>query len=621
MRIPREAIEAIRERVSVVDIVGQDVTLKRKGGSLMGLCPFHQEKTPSFSVVPAKGIYHCFGCGEGGDIFAFVQKTRGLSFYEAVKELAEQAGVTIQERELSPEELRKIRARAGLHDICQLASEYFHAVLMTRAEGKEALAYVRARGVSEESIQTFRIGYAPEAWDGLLNHLHKEGVTIEQAVAAGLARWREPGNARRGAYDLFRDRIIIPILDRRGRAIAFGGRILTDREGAPKYVNSPETDIYKKSKTLYGLSHALASIQRNNRMLVVEGYFDVIALHQAGFPETVATCGTSLTDQHLHSIRTLTSTVIALFDADEAGMRAAERSLPLFFGAGIEPMRLTVVGAKDPDEYIQEFGANAFEDLLAKCEPLYEVVLRQVAKRHGPTPGGRQQSVNELAPVLRRLDGASRDVHIEKTASVLRVSARSVREKVGQSESAPRVRPPPTRWNPHPRLKTLLWLMLHYPGEVAEELLGFPHPEWLTDNTEALRAIGLLLQGMGLPEVMEAVADVDVARLLRVEATRDLKYEAQAARKETLSFLRDLQIQHLEREMFGLQQAIEAELGAGRVPREQLTQKSEVQAKLNQLRQSDTWRTSEDVADAEAAQPVAAGGDQVSVEAHIDSAD
>jgi len=590
VRIPREVIESIRERISVVDIVGQEVTLKRKGGSMMGLCPFHQEKSPSFSVVPQKGIYHCFGCGEGGDIFAFVQKTRGLAFYEAVKELAEQAGVTIQERELSPEELRRIRARAGLHEICQLASEYFHSVLLTRAEGKDALSYVKKRGVSDESIQTFKIGYAPEAWDGLLNHLHTQGVTVEQAVAAGLARWREPGNARRGAYDLFRDRIIIPILDRRGRPIAFGGRILTDRDGAPKYVNSPETDIYKKSKTLYGLSHALSSIQRNNRMLVVEGYFDVIALHQAGFAETVATCGTSLTEQHLRSIRTLTNTVIALFDADEAGMRAAERSLPLFFSAGIEPLRLTVEGAKDPDEFIQEFGANAFEDLMVKSEPLYEVVLRRVAKRHGPTPGGRQRSVDDLAPILRRLDGASRDAQLERTASVLRVSSRSVREKVGRAEAAPRVRPPPTRWNPHPRLRTLMWLMLHYPGEVAEELLDFPHPEWLTDNPEALRAVGMLLQGVSLPEVMEAVGDMDVARVLRIEATRDLGYEPPTARQETLTFLRDLRIQHLEQELFVLQQEIDAEFGAGRVPKEGLTRKSELQSQLNVLRKGSTWR-------------------------------
>lgn len=596
-RIPREAIEAIRERVSVVDVVGQEVTLKRKGGSLMGLCPFHQEKTPSFSVVPAKGIYHCFGCNEGGDIFAFVQKTRGLTFYEAVKELAEQAGVTIQERELSPEDLRRIRARAGLHEICKLASDYFHSVLMTRTEGRAALKYVKDRGVSDESISTFQIGYAPEAWDGLLNHLHQQGVTVEQAVAAGLARWREPGNARRGAYDLFRDRIIIPILDRRGRPIAFGGRILTDREGAPKYVNSPETDIYKKSKTLYGLSNALAAIQRNNRMLVVEGYFDVIALHQAGFPETVATCGTALTEQHLRSIRTLTNTVIAVFDADEAGMRAAERSLPLFFGAGIEPKRLTVEGAKDPDEYIQEFGANKFEDLLAHAEPLYEVVLRRVAKKHGPTPGGRQQSVNDMAPILRRLDGASRDAHIERTASVLRVSARSVREKVGRVEPTQRPRPTPSRWNPHPRLRTLMWLMLHYPSEVADALLAFPHPEWITDNTEALRAVGMLLAGKGLPEVMEAVADVDVARLLRIEATRDLGYEAVTARRETLVFLRDLRIQHLEQEMFGLQQEIEAELGAGRVPRDGLKRKSEIQALLGRLRQSDSWQIEDETSE------------------------
>ena len=545
--------------------------------------------------MPHKGIYHCFGCGEGGDVFAFVQKTRGLSFYEAVKELAEQAGVTIEERELSPEELRRMRARAGLHEICQMAAEHWHANLLTRAEGREALAYLKARGVTDESIATFKIGYAPESWDDLLNRLHREGVTVEQAVAAGLARWREPGNRRRGAYDLFRDRIIIPILDRRGRPIAFGGRILTDRDGAPKYVNSPETDIYKKSRTLYGLSNALAAIQRNNRLLVVEGYFDVIALHQAGFPEAVATCGTSLTEQHLQAIRTLTGKVIALFDADEAGMRAAERSLPLFFSANIEPLRLTVEGAKDPDEYIQEYGANAFEDLLVKAEPLFEVVMRRVAGRCGPTPGGRQQAVEELVPSLRRLTGPSRSAHIERLAQFLRVDVRSIFRMAGpgQRGGGRGARPLPSRWNPHPRLRTLLWLMLNYPGEVAEELVDFPHPEWLTDNGEALRAIGMLLQGAGLPEVMEAVADVDVARLLREEATRELNYEPSQARQETLTFLRDIELKHMEEELFLVQQQVDEAFAAGRVDRELLQRKTDLQKQIGALKRSRTWRLDE----------------------------
>jgi DNA primase len=213
VRIPREVIEELRERISIKEVIAPVVTLKRKGGSLMGLCPFHQEKTPSFSVVPSKGIFHCFGCNEGGDIFTFVQKTRGLTFYEAAKELAEQAGVALPERDLTHEELRRIRARAGLHEICQNAMEHFQSILLTSSEGQIAIDYLRDRGVSEESIKTFRIGYAPDSWNSLVDYLHTLGITLEQAVAAGLARFRDPGNPRRGGYDLFRGRIIIPIFD------------------------------------------------------------------------------------------------------------------------------------------------------------------------------------------------------------------------------------------------------------------------------------------------------------------------------------------------------------------------------------------------------------------------
>ncbi|MEL6348977.1 MAG: DNA primase [Myxococcota bacterium] len=589
MRIPRESIEAIRERVSIVDVVSQEVTLKRKGSSLMGLCPFHQEKTPSFSVVPSKNIFHCFGCNEGGDIFAFVQKTRGLSFYEAVKELGEQCGISVEDKELTPQEIRRIRARSSLYDICQLAAQHWQANLLTREVGAEAKAYLEKRGLSDESISTFQVGFAADAWDDLLNFLHTEGVSVEQAVAAGLARWREPGNPNRGAYDLFRDRVIIPIFDRRSRPIAFGGRILHARDGAPKYVNSPETDIYKKSRTLYGLSHAVSAIQRNNRMLVVEGYFDVIALHQAGFPETVATCGTAMTEQHLQSIRTLTGTVIALFDADEAGMRAAERSLPLFFSAGIEPLRLAVENAKDPDEYIQEFGAEKFDDMLTRSEPLFDVVLRQVSTRFGPTPGGRQQAVDAVAPLLRRLSGAAQDVHLERVARYLRVERRSVWEKVGASRRSERVRPQPSHWNPSPRLKTLIWLMLHHSEEVARELNAFPHPEWLTDNMEALRAIGMLLQGHDLPDVLDAVGDVDVSRLLRVQAGLDLEYDPAMARRETLIFLRDLERENLERQLFEVQQKVEEAFQQGRVPPE-LKERQALQKRLSQIKRSDTWR-------------------------------
>jgi DNA primase len=545
VRIPREVIEELRERISIIEVITPVVTLKRKGSSMMGLCPFHQEKSPSFSVVPSKGIFHCFGCGEGGDIFTFVQKTRGLGFYEAAKELADQAGVALPERELSIDELRRIKARAGIHEICQHAMEHFQSRLLTSADGQPALDYLHNRGVSDESIKTFKIGYAPDKWDDLLNNLHTLGITLEQAVAGGLARFRDPSNANRGGYDLFRGRIIVPILDRRGRVIAFGGRLFKGPEDAPKYVNSPETDIYKKSRILYGLPQALSAIQRNERALIVEGYFDVIALSQAGFPEAVATCGTALTSEHLQTLRTLTPRVIALFDSDEAGLRAAERSMPLFLTSGVEPLQLSLEGAKDPDEFIQEFGAEAFETQLARSEPLFELVLHRVAERCGTTPGGRQRAVEELAPLLRRFPTASRSVVVARVAGVLAINERSIHERIGRSTPQQNVPPPPLRWQPGGRLRTIFWLLLHHPDAVIEELLTFTHPEWLTDNPEALRAIGLLLQSTPLPDILQQVGDQDVARVLRMEAANDREFKEEKVARQIRRYIIELEDRHL----------------------------------------------------------------------------
>jgi len=592
VQIPRDTIEQIRDRVAIVDVVSQVVTLRRKGGSLVGLCPFHQEKTPSFNVVPAKGIYHCFGCGEGGDLFAFVQKTKGMSFVEAVRDLADMAGVTIPEPQLEPDQVRNLHVRAGLYEVCRLAKEYFRSVLRTQKAGVKALSYLRDRGITDKTIDTFGIGYAPDRWDGLVSAMHREGISLEQLVDAGLARWREPGNAQRGGYDLFRGRIIIPIMDRRGRTIAFGGRLLSSDPSAPKYVNSPETDIYKKSKTLYGLSHGRSAIQRKNRMLVVEGYFDVISLHQAGLEEVVATCGTALTAEHLQAIRTLTSSVIVMFDSDEAGMRAAERSMDLFLSCELEPLRLDLGESKDPDEFIRENSVEALDALLARAEPLFDLVIRRVLTRCGNTPGGRQQAVDQLAPLVRRFASGTRDIWIGRVAGLLDVNERSIRERVGASRRGDSGRQeavaPPLRWVPSGRLRTLLWLLLHQLNEVRQDLLAFEHPEWLTSHPEALRAIGLLLKGTELTELVEIIDDPDVVRVLMMEAARDLEYQPQQAMREVKSFLNDLELRYLQSQLVTLRETL-----SGLNPQESgqylsvLKEKQEIQNRLDALKK---WR-------------------------------
>ena len=541
--LPREVIEEIRERTDIADVVSQVVTLRRKGSSLMGLCPFHQEKSPSFSVVQAKGIYHCFGCGEGGDVFAFVQKTRGLSFFEAVKELGEAAGVQVEERELTREERKRMRARANLHEVLRLAADWFHAGLIARPTGRPALDYLRGRGMDNETIERWRLGFAPQSWDGLLSHLHHHGVSADQAIRAGLAR---PGRNRQGsAYDLFRGRIIIPIEDRRGRIVAFGGRILPalGDGDTPKYVNSPETPVYRKSSVLFGLSRARNSIQRKSRALIVEGYFDVISLHQAGFGEAIATCGTALTGEHLKALRPLTRAVVALFDADEAGQRAAERSLPLFVDAGIEARRLEIGDAKDPDEFVQEAGAEALDAALDRSEPLLDLVLRRAIARFGSTPGARRDSLDRVAPILRKMEGPARRAAVSLVARRLHLLEHEVDEAAGRGPSAPASVAPPARWRGSKHLNHIFWLLIHFPEQVIPVLTEPDvEPSLLTRHPLALQTLGRLISGEAFASVQADLDDPDLQRVLRVAAARSDLYSEEAAAGAARQILTRLEV-------------------------------------------------------------------------------
>ncbi len=548
--VDRDVIETIRERVDIVEVVRQVVTLRRRGNSWVGLCPFHQEKTPSFHVVPAKGIFHCFGCGEGGDVFKFVQKTRGLEFFEALKELAAVAGVTLPERELTPEQRRERRRRATLGEVVELACRFYQNVLLARPEGAPARAYLAERGMRPETIERYRLGFAPPGWTALLDHLHRQGVSPEMAVAAGLARERDDGRRR---YDLFRNRIMVPIEDARGRVVAFGGRILPGPDvddRTPKYVNSPESPIYRKSKVLYGLPHARPAVQRTGRLLVVEGYFDVLSLHQAGFREAVATCGTALTADHVRVIRPLTDTVVALFDSDEAGLRAAERSLALFLEAGIEPRRLDIGEAKDPDDLVREGGPEALEAALQRSEPLFDLVLRRVIDRHGPTPGGRAAALGEVGPLLRHFQGAARAAAIARVAGMLGVPEEVVAEQARGVAPRPAT-PEPRRWVGSKQLNHLLWLLVHFPEETAPLLAATP-PELVTDRLSVRRAIAMLLKGEELPAVIDAVDDPDLAHLLRVVAAREGLYEADRAAAAMRQILDRFELNRIKGELIQL---------------------------------------------------------------------
>lgn len=565
MAFPREVVDEVRARTDIAALIGQTVALKRAGRGLVGLCPFHNEKSPSFNVVPHKQIYHCFGCGESGDAIAFVMKTRGMPFVDAVKDLAQAAGVALPERQLTPEERARLTARQDLYSVCEAAASLFHKTLLALPEGAPGREYLASRGISLQTAERYRLGFAPAGWDRLARHLQAQRVAAPLGVQAGLLKRRE---GREGVYDVFRNRLIFPILDDRERPIAFGGRLLpatdpTAKDDGPKYMNSPESPIYKKNEVLYGLCWARQAAQRKNRLILVEGYFDAVSMWQAGFGEAVATCGTALTERHVERIASHTRRMYALFDSDNAGLNAAQKSLPLLLHAQISAFRLDLGKSKDPDEYIQKNGAAAFEALLGTGEDLIHMVARRIVEAEGRDATGVDRAMQKLSGFLRDLPSdVTRETATLYVAGLLNLRADDVRARTLAAVSAVPARPrvaAPTRWIPTRELTHLLWVLFRRPADVAP-ILAEADPEWLTDRQSVLRAMVRIGSGDAFPSVVAELdeQDPDVARTFRAIAAREDLIKEEDAVFVARDCVLKLEGRELEAKIVALNAAIEA---------------------------------------------------------------
>ncbi|MFZ5874937.1 MAG: DNA primase [Nitrospirota bacterium] len=482
------ALRAIRERVDLVEFIGAYVSLKRTGQNAVGLCPFHADKRPSFTVSASKQLYHCFGCGAGGDLFAFVMQRESLSFPEAVQWLARKANVPLPTRDASGVD----RRRQTLYDIHAAAAEHFRRRLAGR-EGETARRYLQSRRLTAESVEGFGLGYAASSWDDLLAALTAKGWTAEQIQEAGLAVPRQQGGGR---YDRFRHRVMCPIRDTHGQVVAFGGRVLDDAQ--PKYLNSPETPLFSKGRQLFALDVARQSVAANGTLVVVEGYFDVIAAHQAGFTNVVATLGTALTPAHLDAIRRLVSRVCLVFDPDEAGVRAALRTVDLFSQIDLRVDVAALPGGKDPDRVIHEDGPEAFRAALEQAAPLTQFVLDHLAPAGDyRDPGAKKAAVARALPVIAGLTNAiDRDHYLRWLADQVGVAESSLREELqrGRTSAGPTsakpasVRPSetaqPGRAWPHAE-KIVAAAVVH--GRLAPALLADVSGDAMTDDT--LRAV------------------------------------------------------------------------------------------------------------------------------------
>lgn len=427
MRYSDDIIEEVRQKNDIVDVVSQYVKLTRKGSSYFGLCPFHNEKTPSFSVTPGKQMYYCFGCGAGGNVFNFIMEYENYTFGEALKHLADRAGVELPQIEYSKEVREKAQERAELLEINKQAAQYFYYQLRTE-KGAQGYQYLTGRGLSEETMRKFGLGYSDKFGGGLYQFLKAKGYGDDRLRESGLFNVDE----RHGMYDKFWNRVIFPIMDVNNRVIGFGGRVMGD--GKPKYLNSPETKIFDKSRNLYGLN--VARTTRRKYLILCEGYMDVISMHQAGFTNAVASLGTALTSGHASLLKRYTQEVLLLYDSDEAGVRAALRAIPILREAGVNSRVVNLRPYKDPDEFIKNLGAEAFEERLEQASDSFMFRV-SIAESEFPMeePQGQNRFFERCAEMLLELkDELERNLYIEAIVKKYRgqygISVEDLRKRV-----------------------------------------------------------------------------------------------------------------------------------------------------------------------------------------------
>jgi DNA primase len=560
-------ISQIRDRTDIVDIVGQHVNLTHAGQNLKGLCPFHQEKSPSFTVSPSRQIFHCFGCGAGGDVFTFLTRITGASFPETVRDLGRRAGIEVAEQ---PTDSGSVTAQSDrTEQVNQLASQWFIGNLRDERTGAEAREYLAGRGIQQATIDQFGIGMAPAEWDGLVKAMARQGFTPHDLASAGLAIPRKNGT---GHYDCFRGRVMLTITDLRKRVVGFGGRVLGD--GSPKYLNSPDTLLFKKGQTLFALDVAREAIVRTKTVIVVEGYFDAIALHQAGLSQTVATLGTALTPEHVQLLRRFASKVVLLFDPDAAGIRAALRGLDLFVNSGLGVKVVTLPSGDDPDTYVRKEGPDAFARLEQQAPSLLDFALEHSVKTaEGSTIEGRIRGVDEILRILQKSEHPiEREERIRLVAErfginqqrlIDRYPALRDRSRPGSSKPTP-VPPQSALSKSAPEERDLVYLLLH--GQLSPADLRRLRPEAFSSpacRRIVERALATLEPDgrVGIRRVLDSVVDDPECGSLATDLSmREVHFDDPRAhlqgclntidRKRSEAILRDLiaQLKAAERE-------------------------------------------------------------------------
>ena len=486
MRYSDDLIEEIRSANDIVDVISQYVRLQRRGANYFGLCPFHNEKSPSFSVSPSKQMYYCFGCGEGGNVITFLMKYENETFQEALRKLADRAGIRLPEPEMSGEARAESDRKGKLLEINKLAAEYFYRKLRTPA-GKNAMDYLKNRGLSDEIIHSFGLGYSDRYSDDLYRFMKKRGYADELLKDSGLFHFDE----RHGFGDKFWNRVMFPIMDVNRRVIGFGGRVMG--EGKPKYLNSPETAIFDKSRNLYGLYAAKRAGKKN--MIICEGYMDVISMHQAGYTNAVASLGTALTSQQCALLHRYTGDVLVIYDMDEAGVKAALRAIPMLRNAGLRTKVVNLRPHKDPDEFIKAEGGEAFRKRLEEAENSFLFTVRMSERDYDMNdPQGKTDFLHHTASLLAEIeDELERTSYLETVAGKYGTDQELLRREVGKESlrgtgrqmirvpKAPTGRKGLSRDSAEDQTQKLMLTWLTSRPELIPGLKGYLGPEDFTD--------------------------------------------------------------------------------------------------------------------------------------------
>lgn len=490
-------VERVSEQTDILRIVQGYVPLKRRGNRYWGCCPFHQEKTASFSVLPDKGFFYCFGCHAGGNAFKFLSLIENISYFDAIKLQAEKLGIPLPERKRSPQEVARDREIQDLRKVNELARDFFHNCLTMTRMGERGKAYFAARGIRQETIEEFQLGYAPPAWDKLSTAFLKRGIKQEFLLASGLCAERKQGG---GLYDRFRGRVIIPIADERGRVVGFGGRVLDD--STPKYLNTPETVLFNKRKLLFGLDRSHRAIQQEGRAIVVEGYMDAISVFDAGVHNVVASLGTAFTPEHEKKLLHYAPEICFCYDSDEAGQKATIRALSIVRDTGARVRVIVVPDGKDPDEFIRKHGADAFRALVEKALPLVEYRLRYVLSHTNyDTLDGKVKALHEMMPVLAGIrEAAVRSEYERRLAQTLMLDEGIVRSE-----------------------------LRHYRPEAEEAQVRQPIRKVVAKPDTALRKAGRLVIRMAW---QDAAVIAHLETIVPLEGIRD------SAQREILTFLK-----------------------------------------------------------------------------------